>query len=87
MVVCRVFIAPDHLSVGPDLVEITAMPHGPWRIEVRRFTVVAVVAQIAVRQDDRVATGAHGQLPLMSHLTVDIYEIDMSVGRLGAINV
>lgn len=48
---------------------------------------VAVVAEIAVRQDDRMATGAHGQLPFMRHLTVDIYEVDMSIGRLGAINV
>lgn len=48
---------------------------------------VAVVAEIAVRQYDRMSARAYRQLPLMSHLTMDIYEVDMSIGRLGAINV
>ena len=44
---------------------------------------VAVVAEIAVRQYDRMSARAYRQLPLMSHLTMDIYEVDMSIGRLG----
>lgn len=48
---------------------------------------VAVVAEIAVRQYDHMSARAYRQLPLMSHLTMDIYEVDMSIGRLGAINV
>lgn len=45
---------------------------------------ISVVAQVAVGQDDGVATCAHGQLPFVGYAALDVYQVDMAVGGLGS---
>ncbi len=82
VVVGRVLVAPHHLADRGHFVEVAAMPHRPGRVAVGRLRVAAVVAEVAVGQDDRVAPRAHGQLPFVDHGATDVDEVDAPAGGL-----